>query len=106
MFRQIEKIQKMVNSLLGHCARAGADITPPPVSQDKYEDLGIMILQAQNGDLPHRSQVELNRWLLNDDRAFRYFIDFQQLTAMLYMHFKPERLEFRLPSETIPGASD
>ena len=94
MLRQIEKIQRMVNTLLGYCTKAGADVAPQSSSQeDKYEDLGVMILQAQDGVLSRRSQIELNRWLLNDTSALRYFVDFQQLTVLLQMHFNPARFQ-------------
>jgi hypothetical protein len=84
----------MVKYLLGLCTQAGAG----PVSdqafesgEDTYESLSVMILKAQDGALSQRRCIEMNRWLMNDTEAVRYYIDFQQLTALLYFHFNPSR---------------
>lgn len=90
MLRQIEKIQKMVNSLLGRCADAGADVMEVPADQ-KYEELGAMILKAQDGELPRRSWLEMQRWLVNDSEALRYYINFNALTVLLRYHFNSDR---------------
>ena len=76
----------MVNTLLGHCTEAGADVAPLP---DKYESLGVMILKAQDGDLPHRAMLEFERWIVNDASAMDYYINFQQLAVQLQMHYNP-----------------
>lgn len=107
MLRQIEKIQKMVNSLLGHCCEAGADVAPNPSSQeDKYEDLGVMILKAQDGDLPQRSIIEMNRWIMNDTSVLDYYVDFQHMTALLKTHFNPSRFHVNLSCETTAPCTD
>jgi hypothetical protein len=95
MFHQIEKLQKMVNSLLG-LLPAGVDDAvsdDPPLSPEekKYERLGIMLLKAQDGELEHRYALRMGKWLSSDPQALRYYVDFQSLSAMLSLHFNPER---------------
>lgn len=95
MFHQIEKLQKAVNNLLGFLTPNETDTVPdvPPVSleEKKNERLGILILKAQEGELEHRYLLRMEKWLLSDPQALRYYVDFQSLTAMLYLHFNPGR---------------
>lgn len=94
MLRQIEKIHKIVKYLLGLCTQAGAGLVPDRLfeaGENTYESLGEMILKAQDGVLSRRSMQEMQRWLSNDDNALHYYIDFQQLTALLHFHFNPSR---------------
>ena len=95
IYRQIEKLQKVVNTLLGLCGidadKAESEaVDLPRIS--RQEQLGIMILKAQDGVLEERYQRRMEKWLLCDQAAMRYYVDFQSLTAMLSMHFHPERL--------------
>ena len=69
MFRQIEKLQKLVNNMLGLCSESGAN-----------------------------AQLRLEKWLMCDKKALRYYVEFQSLTALLYTHFNPDRF-----SETLIG---
>ena len=96
MFRQIAKIQKTINAMLGYCSEAGADVTP---LADKYESLGVMILKAQDGELPHRAMLEFERWIVNDASAMDYYINFQQLAAQLQKHYNPSRFRADLSCE-------
>jgi hypothetical protein len=95
MFHQIEKLQKMVNSLLGLLPGNGADTVPDALSaspeEKKLERLGTLILQAQDGELEHRYVLRMGKWLSSDPQGLRYYVDFQSLTALLYLHFDPER---------------
>jgi hypothetical protein len=100
MVSQIDKIQKMINNLLGLITEADAEVVSKESTgdfEDKYEDLGVMILRAHDDDLPARSMLEMQRLLTNDSQACCYYIDFQQVTAMLGGRFHPERLSVNLP---------
>lgn len=95
MFHQIEKLQNVVNNLLGLLSTDGADTVqdalPANPEEKKYERLGVMILKAQDGELERRHVLRMEKWLLSDPQALRYYVDFQSLSAMLYLHFNPER---------------
>jgi hypothetical protein len=100
MLRQIEKLQKMVNHLLGLCADSGADVVHDDYSlspeEKKYERLGVMVLKAQDGVLEPRYILRMEKWLTCDPKALQYYVDFQSLTAMLYIHFDPDRFSQNL----------
>lgn len=103
MFHRIEKLQKMVNHLLGLCADGGADVAPedPSLSPEekKQERLGVMLLQMQDGELERRYVLRMEKWLSSDPKALRYYVDFQSLTAMLHIHFNPDRFSKNAISE-------
>jgi len=107
MLHQIEKLQKMVNNLLGLCADGEGDAVqdglPASPQEKKYERLGIMILKAQDGELERRYLLRMEKWLLSDPHALRYYIDFQNLSAMLHVHFNPSRFRNSLIDEHIPA---
>jgi len=98
--RQIEKLQKTVNGLLSLCTGKKPDTpaaeTDPSTQDSKYERLGIMLLKAQDGELEERYLRRMEKWLLCDPAAMRHYVDFQSLTAMLTMHFNPDRFTFAL----------
>lgn len=95
LFRQIEKLQKTVNHLLGFCSNkhedSGSVDSQPAFSDQKQARLGVMILMAQEGDLEHRYMLRLGKWLQCDEEALRYYIDFQQLSALLFYHYKGDK---------------
>ncbi|MHC4928643.1 MAG: hypothetical protein ACYSOQ_09485 [Planctomycetota bacterium] len=95
VYRQIEKLQKMVNSLLGLCAEGKAEAALEDTdlfTQDiRYERLGVLVLKAQDGVLEDRYLKRMEKWLLCDEVAMQYYVDFQSLTAMLSNHFNPGR---------------
>ena len=103
VYRQIEKLQKLVNSLLGLCAEGKADAALEDTDlfpQDsRYERLGVMLLKAQDGVLESRYLQRMEKWLLCDEDAMRYYVDFQSLTAMLSTHFNPDRYSRKLAGE-------
>ena len=97
---RIEKIQKMVNSLLGICAQNGAgevsqeqDNQALSTEDRKYERLGTLLLKMQDGVLEKRSILRMGKWLSCDACALQSYIDFQSLTALLYEHFNKHRFE-------------
>jgi hypothetical protein len=81
MFKKIEKLQTMVNNLLGLCAEGGADVIsdecPVTLEDKKYERLDVMLLKLQDGDLEERYQHRLEKWLACDQSALRHYVDFQ-----------------------------
>ena len=87
----------MVNSLLGLCKESTTKDSPEEdafsVQDGQYERLGTMILKAQDGVLEERYLLRMEKWLLCDEAALRYYVDFQALTALLRSHFRPERFE-------------
>ncbi|HRS70444.1 MAG TPA: hypothetical protein P5175_01210 [Anaerohalosphaeraceae bacterium] len=96
MFQMIDKLQKVVNSLLGLCEEGGAGVSEEDIvspEYHKYEPLGIMILKMQDGVLEKRYFLRMEKWLLCDPAAVEYYIDFQMLTALLHEHFNKSRLE-------------
>jgi hypothetical protein len=103
--RQIEKLQKMVNNLLGLCSESGADAVLDEqlstLEDTKNERLGIMLLKMQDGALEQRYVLRLEKWLMCDKKALRYYVDFQSLTAMLSMHFNPDRFTGNMIGEQI-----
>jgi hypothetical protein len=106
---RIEKLQRMVNSLLGICSENGAGeaFEGDPLSPEdrKYQPLGIMILQMQDGVLEKRYVHRMEKWLSSDAKAFQYYIDFQSLNALLHEHFNKSRFEKMVESikEMITG---
>lgn len=109
MFRQVEKLQKAVNNLLGLCTEAGdkavqkdGDLSP---EDSRHERLGVMLLQVQDGVLEERYFRRMEKWLLCDEAAMRYYIDFQSLTAMLQMHFNENKFGKMLDFTTQPSAT-
>lgn len=68
-----------------------SDDADRPRPNSKHERLGVMLLKAQDGVLEERYLRRMEKWLLCDKVAMQYYIDFQSLTALLTMHFNPER---------------
>ena len=107
--RQIEKLQKMVNNLLGLCAEGKieaaleeVDLSPP---DSQHERLGIMLLKLQDGALEDRYLLRMEKWLLCDEAAMRYYVDFQSLTAMLHLHFNENKLGKMLDFTKTPSVT-
>ena len=103
MLRQIEKLQEMVNRLLGLCKEAGSEVAmdgiPNDYSDRKYEKLGVFILKFQDGVLSKRSTKVMKKWIARDEEAHRYYIDFIDLTVMLRLHFQPNKFSPSLTTE-------
>jgi hypothetical protein len=93
MFRQIEKLQKMANNLLGLCREAGVEPAEDEILIDstyrKYEKLGVFILKFQDGVLSKRSANQMKKWIARDEGAHSYYLDFIKLTVMLRLHYNP-----------------
>ena len=103
MLRQIEKLQQMVNRLLGLCKEAGAEVeieeAPHDYSDRKYEKLGVFILKSEDGVLSKRSTKVMDKWITRDEEARRYYVDFIELTLMLHLHFQPRKFSPSLNTE-------
>lgn len=59
----------------------------------KYNKLGAMILRLQDGELGQKETVRMEKWLLADQHALKYYLEFNQLCSMLreVMGGKPEK---------------
>lgn len=86
MFHKINKLQNDVDEMLDLCAETDEEST-------EYQDLGVTILKAQDGELGKRAFKKLQKLLTSDNEALRYYIDFQMLTAMLRDHFDKGRID-------------
>jgi hypothetical protein len=58
--------------------------------------LGEMILKLQDGELEERYFLRMQKWLMCDDKALRYYIEFTQLCAGLYLTFNETRDPLKL----------
>ena len=105
MHDEIDKLQQEVDELVDLCADSGAgdlmEEYSPTDEEKKYERLGVMILKMQDGVLEKRYFLRMEKWLLADSEALRYYVDFQQLSAVLYDHFNKSR--FRKVLDFIKG---
>ena len=102
MHREIDKLQKEVDHLLEMCAEGGADELvqdDAPTAQDKkHERLGVMVLKMQDGQLDQRYFLRFEKWLLADPDALHYYIDFQNLSALLHIHYNKSRFSKMIDS--------
>ena len=51
--------------------------------QGKYTKLGVMILRLQDGELAAKDAARMEKWLLSDQHALKYYLEFNQLCSML-----------------------
>jgi len=82
---QIDRLTEIINSAVGR-NKADKPLSPAPKqsSQDRdYQRLGEMILKMQDGVLEHKYVSRLGKWLSCDERALKYYVEFNQLSAML-----------------------
>lgn len=52
---------------------------------DKYLRLGQLILRMQDGDLERRYVLRLEKWLMSDQDAMNYYVEFSEICAGLRM---------------------
>ena len=74
---EIDKMQSDINQLLDLCAE-----TNQPAGTDNQE-LGELILMAQDDDLDEKGYKLLEKRLTEDNESLEYYVDFQWLTVML-----------------------
>ena len=86
--RKIDTIQRDLDSIL--------DLFDEEISA--YEDLGVKILKAQDGELSKRGTIKMQRQLSHDKKALHYYINFQFLTVMLHEHLDRNRLSKMMDS--------
>lgn len=95
MHDEINDIQSEVdglNRLLGESLSA-ASWTPADPKSRLRQRLGILILKMLDGVLERRYMLRLEKWLLVDADARRYYVEFMHLEALLHMHYHPERFK-------------
>ena len=73
-----------------HCISLGFKYPPSDSSNDtesvsdKYSRLGQLILRLQDGDLERRYVLRFEKWLLTDQDALEYYVDFTNICAGLH----------------------
>jgi hypothetical protein len=101
MIENIENLNSEINKLNRMCADTiGRPFGPAPenFTDRNRERLGVLILKLLDGVLSHRILSLLEKWLMADSDARRYYIDFVTLTTMLQVYYNPGR--FKLPKIT------
>jgi hypothetical protein len=91
MHDQIDKIQKEIDALIRLCAECGPDGQDALGAEDKFTKLGYLLLKMQEGDLEEKHFETLQKWLDCDREALDFYLEFQDLSAMLYSYYQPER---------------
>jgi len=64
-------------------------------AKDKLR-LGEMILKLQDGEFEERYFLRMQKWLMCDEKALRYYVEFMQLCAELYITFNKNREPLKL----------
>jgi hypothetical protein len=101
MFEEIDNLQSQINKLTRLCADTlppPFDSTPNSFSDRNRERLGVFILKLLDGVLAPRILIRLEKWLLADSNARRYYVDFMTLTTLLQIYYNPG--QFKLPKIT------
>lgn len=101
MFRKLMSLFRKVDDVTTQTDRLNDLIygRPEPSERDflreKYgmsprqcQKLGVMILKYHDDVLESSNIRRLQRLLDNDTKVFSYYLDFQQLTVMLILHFR------------------
>jgi hypothetical protein len=94
MFEEIDGIQSEINKLNRLCDDSlGAAFASEPADDKtrRWERLGVFILKLLDGVLERRYILRLEKWLLADAEARRYYVDFMLLTALLHLYYHPDR---------------
>ena len=91
---QIDKLTAIINSAVGRKKTDDIQSEPSiPQTEKKsrrdleYQRLGEMILKMQDGHLEQRYISRLGKWLSCDELALRYYVEFNQLSAMLRIFY-------------------
>ena len=58
--------------------------------------LGEMILKLQDGELEERYFLRMQKWLMCDEKALQYYVEFMQVCAGLYLTFNKTREPLKL----------
>jgi hypothetical protein len=58
--------------------------------------LGEMILKLQDGELEERYFLRMQKWLMCDEKALRYYLEFMGVCAGLYHNFNKTREPLKL----------
>jgi len=87
---QIDKLTAIINSAVGRKNTGESRSHLFGVKSKKrsrqdleYQRLAEMILKMQDGLLEQRYVLRLGKWILSDEKALKYYIEFNQLSAML-----------------------
>lgn len=91
MLRKIDKLQADVDDLLDLCAEAGGEFEPTGRRTIRQQRLYVMGLKMQDGNLCSRHIHRFGKWLSCDRQALADYVEFQQLTVLLYEYYNPGR---------------
>jgi len=83
---QIDRLTEIIYSAVGR-NKTDKSVSPSPTQsfQDReYQRLGEMILKMQDGVLERKYVSRLGKWLSCDKKALKYYVEFNQLSAMLH----------------------
>ena len=94
LFRNIDVVQDQVDDLVDSLDGVENDNRffrqTYGMSHRQCLTLGTMILKMQDDCLSTRSQRRFHKLLHTKTGAARYYFDFQELTLMLYMLYRPQ----------------
>lgn len=87
---QIDRLTDIINTAVGRkktdtiLSETSMQPAPRQSRQDlEYQRLGEMILKMQDGVLEQKYMSRLGKWLSCDEKALRYYVEFNQLSALL-----------------------
>jgi hypothetical protein len=87
---EIEQLKSQIDDLNALLSEA---IKPQTAWSARQERLSILLLKLQDGLLNQRIFHRLEKWLLADRDSLEYYLDFMMLSALLHIHFGPERTD-------------
>jgi hypothetical protein len=94
MEKKVEDIQNEINELIRWCDEAaGTEFADESPELDKFAKLGFLLLRFQDGDLDEKSVHTLGEWLASDKEVLDYYVEFQNLSSLLYGYFNTQRQE-------------
>ena len=87
---QIDKLTAIINSAVGRKKTDESQshlfgVTPQKSSRQdlEYQRLAVMILKMQDGLLEQRYVSRLGKWMSSDEKALKFYVEFNQMSAML-----------------------
>ncbi len=94
LFRKIDVVQDQLDEMVDTIDGVESDNhffrTTYGMSHRQCLTLGTMILKMQDNCLSTRTQRRFQKLVHTKSGAARYYFDFQELTLMLYMLYRPQ----------------
>jgi hypothetical protein len=103
MFHDIDKLQSEIDKLNSLCSDSlgTPEAAPKDIATRRRERLGVFILKLLDGVLEQRYLARLEKWLIADEAARRYYVDFMKLTALLRIYYHPTQFQTPAMTETL-----